>query len=551
MNISIVRGAKAEELMSDSAFIKKWAELEHSCRWATVFQSHNFVDAWYRSYQEKFEPVIVKQTAAGGELLGLLTLAVQRDTERWVAAGDHQSEYQIWLATDSNSETFITDAIRLLRKELKVSKLTFTYIPESVPLQWTQMKNWKKNCLLRPRPRPILDLSDAKKINKSYRKKKNKINRLKRLGPLSFTRITDRNQLSEIISEMETLYDFRMSAAYAVAPFLLDKNKHEFHLAMMEKPDLLHVTVLKVGDKLVAYHIGVFDDETVYSGILAYSPFLARMSPGRLHLLILAKELMENRYLQFDLTPGNDPWKNEVANKFETVFEVTIFSNMWSCKLKWLKQKAMELAWRISLKLGTEPRNVWVVYRLLKPRSLKLALSRLFKKIKPVKNDLEYQLDIDKVNQIKTSSVLQRDNLNNFLANRFAENDGLFNSFLRDASKRMSVGQHPYTAVIDGHLVFCGWLVEETIKKDSNGDQSKQSSRLVTLRDFTVINSLISFSFLEEALSQMIKDAALVQELEEIFIHIPTTGTLWAKVIEGMNQKYSNLFKSVANETFR
>ena len=74
---------------------------------------------------------------------------------------------------------------------------------------------------------------------------------------------------------------------------------------MMSKGGLLHATALWAGEQLISAHIGVYNKPQLILGILNYSPFFAKYSPGKLHLLMLGAELAKEEIDAVSiLTPG-------------------------------------------------------------------------------------------------------------------------------------------------------------------------------------------------------------------------------------------------------
>jgi CelD/BcsL family acetyltransferase involved in cellulose biosynthesis len=552
MTVSVVKGAAAQTLIRDSEFRQKWTHLLTRCPWSTAFQSYGFVYTWYQTYREQYEPAIVFEISAHGDLLGLLALAVRRDREEWVVAGDHQAEYQMWLATPHNGESFISLAMTRLCKDYNIDRLRFTYILGSAPLDWAQSGPWRRYCVVSQRSRPIMVLKDINETISSLRKKSNKsrFNRLQRLGAIQFERITERDQLCKIMSDLEVMYDFRLGAVYGTCPFREDKFKREFHLALMDISGLLHVTLLKAGNDIVAFHIGVCDEDTVYNGILAYRPFEARHSPGKLLVLLLAKDLAENNFARFDLTPGRDPWKARFANDREIVHRITVYSRAWKCRVGRLSQVAVELTGRVMRLLGAEPHDARKMLRILDHRQFSNLTIRLCRGISCNKRSLIFSVRADTAARISGERKLNRDCLEDLLTEAA---DALLeprDGFLRDALKRIESGQHPYTAVIDGRLAFCGWLIEtpKPEKGPTVRDHSRGPLTFAVIGDFTMARSVESVVFLEEAMVQMVHDAALVPCVEQILVSIPHNSRLWLEVVERINLKYADSFRRVSKE---
>ena len=120
-------------------------------------------------------------------------------------------------------------------------------------------------------------------------------------------------------------YDARRMDVNGSAPFRNDPLKLEFHLAMMRCPNLLHVTVMTVGNQIASAHLGVCGRGEVQLGLIAHNPEFEKHSPGKFHILFLARMLMQEGYRQLDLTAGGDPYKERFANAHDDVHTLRVF----------------------------------------------------------------------------------------------------------------------------------------------------------------------------------------------------------------------------------
>src|SRR5690348_3001483 len=119
ITIDILRGAKADELLADEAFLREWQALSDACPWSTPFQAPAFATTWYRVYRKLWSPTLLISRDGAGQLQGLLPLAVAREGRGEVAlAGAHQAEYHTWLALPELGNAFIWEAIQALRREI-------------------------------------------------------------------------------------------------------------------------------------------------------------------------------------------------------------------------------------------------------------------------------------------------------------------------------------------------------------------------------------------------------------------------------------------------
>ncbi len=236
--VRVHRGREAVALVADPIFRRKWSALHEACPYGTCFQGIPFVTTWYRSYAERFEPVLVTGAVKESSLIGLLPLALSKEDNTLVPAGTDHAEYQVWLARDGQSNEFIESALDCLAREFPAGQLRFRYLPSGTPLSWTD--RWTGRCHLRSVPRLLMSTRPGNTIAQSLRKRsmRSRLNRLERMGKLSFNRIVDPEEFASVLDEIIPLHDFRQGAAHLNFPFSSDRLKKPFHLAIMKHPSL-------------------------------------------------------------------------------------------------------------------------------------------------------------------------------------------------------------------------------------------------------------------------------------------------------------------------
>lgn len=324
MGLQILTGDGALAHIGSSAFAAPWKALHARCPWATGCQHPDFVLPWYDIYRERHAPLVLVDTATDGALRGLLTLALSEDGRRLTGAGAVQAEYQGWIADTAHADRFAHDALACIRGALPQVRTNLKYLPPGIPLGFLHAGE-RRYCVLHGHARPVLR-PDPVAMEKLRRKKTHRqnANRLGRLGPLAFQRVTGEAQFRRMFDDICLQYDFRQAALHRQTPFLSDPLKKRFYLELQRR-GMLHTTVLTVGDALAAAHIGLLSkDRTVHLGISTHAPALAAHSPGQLLLALLGSQLAADRIDLLDLTPGGDPYKEHFASDHDEVFELTM-----------------------------------------------------------------------------------------------------------------------------------------------------------------------------------------------------------------------------------
>lgn len=540
MAIGLVIGFAAHSMLKDRAFEQRWNALYEECPWATPCQSFGFVDTWYRTYQDHFDPVIVCEERAGGQLVGLLTMAAQKASRRLVVAGSHQAEYQVWLAQISprDGNLFIEGALRRLQAEFPGCSLIFRYLPPLTPKEWiTGDPRWRRYCKLESRPRPILSFRNGNYLVEHILRKRqlrNAQNRLKELGVVDFEQVNDPLDLARIFDEIIGYYDFRQGAIHDSLPFKNDPLKRTFHLALMGVPNLLHVTVLRAGKSILAAHLGLSGKGQVYLGIPVHSPFYARYSPGVLHLLMLANNLKEQGYSALDLTPGGAPWKERFATDHEEAHVLTIFSTRGQVVKDKLTVTSKALAKPALRWLGLSPDVVKTF--LARVRRGRIAGIRLVPlgRIRHGFKPRIYTMRCEEASKLGHDPVMRKDCIEDLLALCPLDAPGTAKGLLRRWLANCERGYHVYSRVEQGVLSHLGWLI---------GPQERGSSSDIGKGFPFVPGSTILCEFytnhraerhgLEEAcLCQMLYDAANMPGAEQIYVVVDSDGDPFRNVVE-------------------
>lgn len=330
MSVLVLTGTAALAHIGSDAFVAQWKSLHARCPWATGCQHPDFVLPWYEIYQARHAPLVLVDAETDGSLRGLFTLARSEDGRRLTGAGAGQAEYQGWIAGTVHADRFAHEVFACIRAALPQARTSLKYLPPGIPLGFLQAGSGERRyCVLQRHARPVLRIDPAA-MEKLRRKKAHRqnANRLGRLGPLAFERVTGEAQFGRMFDDICLQYDFRQAALHRQTPFLSDPLKKRFYLELQRR-GMLHTTVLTVGNALAAAHIGLLSKErTVHLGISAHAPALAAHSPGQLLLVLLGSQLAADRIGLLDLTPGGDAYKEHFASDHDAVFELTMAASL-------------------------------------------------------------------------------------------------------------------------------------------------------------------------------------------------------------------------------
>lgn len=331
---------EAELLLGNETFLSGWKKLMKECPWSTIFQSPEFVCTWYGLFSGY--PKIILCEMVDGEPKGLLFLTEDQNGV-FVGAGTNLAEYQGWIS-DPQDTHFLPNAIKTLKERYPNKLVHLKYIPDIPYLIKQQgLGAFPKSMLIINHSRPIME-NHIDWLEKELKKKnrKEKINRLKRLGTLELEKIETLMKFKEVLPTLIYQNDLRKGAMYGKTAFIDEPVRRDFLIALF-KSDMIHVSLLKLDNEIIASNVGIKGDNKVYlQGLNTISAKHMKYSPGILHFLMMGQQLSMENIPEFDLTPGGtDGYKSMLASKFLPCHEV-FFGNSWAIGKIRLRQKVKE-----------------------------------------------------------------------------------------------------------------------------------------------------------------------------------------------------------------
>ncbi|MBD1397721.1 GNAT family N-acetyltransferase [Pontibacter sp. JH31] len=485
--VELLIGEPVFAMLEDRDFQNGWDTLYEACPWGTVFQSRGFVGAWYRTYRERYLPVLALTRGPGGRLTGLLALAQAGAQPAagapLLGAGHFEAEYQCWLAAgQAQGEAFITAALEQLGRHFARSPVLFRFLPPGAPLDWARTDpGWRSRCVLQAARRPLMDTKDPNlsSLLKLSGQNKTKLNRLRRLGEVRLERVTDAGAFSAVLGELAVQYDFRQGALYNKNRFRENPRKAIF-LQELFNQGLLHVTVQKLNEEIIAAMVAVSGKGWVHlQGLNIHSPFYAKHSPGMLHFFMLGDLLAKEDVQMFDLTPGGDFYKERFATTNDWVFNLAITSDPFYQFKKRIRKKLHDYL----ISSGSKPMAFEIVIHrkldtfknitryILKEKGLFNTLLSQASHVFGTKPSKVYLMS-SLLEQHYKALPIKEDSLGDLLE---YEPKGFSMSrwtFLEQAMHRFERGEQIYTYNCNGRLMAYAWL------SISDGQKAKHSPPL-------------------------------------------------------------------------
>ncbi|WP_158859270.1 GNAT family N-acetyltransferase [Lunatibacter salilacus] len=465
--VKILKGTEVFDKMASENFLNNWKKLWFQCPWATVYQSYDFVFPWYEIFKAENTPILITWESQDNTLLGFFPLCIANKSQL-AGAGLHHAEYQLWITSEESADYFIKQSLLLISKEFPGYTLTLNYIPENLSLEWCKDDTfWKRRIFLKSSTHPIMKINpEHLEAELKKKNKKEKINRLKRLGDLKIKRITDFQEFENIFDELAVQNDFRKRAVYNSTTFQDSPLPKPFLLSLFRK-GILHVTILTVGKEIIASNVGTIGNKCVHlQGMNTHSPKHSKFSPGILHFLMLGLLLSDEHFEVFDLTPGSDPYKSTLANDFSTATRLE-FGSPSFILIRKLANSIRNNLKPFFQKIGVNEYQLRETKRILEVYKEKFKLASRYRLLSNFKRSLASKRANDEWLGKRVISKQSSDNKNFLNIQRDSIGDLLHfeaigtlctpREFMEDALKRLEKGQVPYTICEDNRLLFCVW----------------------------------------------------------------------------------------------
>lgn len=469
--VVLIADKDALELLSDQGFQAEWDELYLACPWKTVFQSRKFVSTWYWLYSPEYMPLLLKATA-GGKMVGLLTLAKARNRSIITGAGESQAFYHTWLSQPTHGQDFIQLALTRLQNRFPLCEVQFKYLPPKTPLNWAGPgSTWRQKCVLIPHARLYMDLKapDTEELLYSNRFGK-KLERLNKLGKVSFERVTSTEQFSLVMDQLSVQYDFRKGAVHNVCPFTDSPATQQFYLALFAQ-ELLHVTALKLNNEIIAAIVAIHGEGGWLHGALnSHAPSYSKYSPGIVDFLMLGQHLVQEEVSCYDLTPGGNSYKARLANAGDEVHQLIVSGRAKALLTKVLLNYVKRGSMHGLSNLGMDPRQVRKkverAVQLTKERvrigrrqGLRQALQSLLSSAGEKEQVALYCLGSGiSIPDSERAIHVRQNSLHDLLCFEQRGSDVTRWEFLGESMKRLESGETCLSWVDEGCLLACVWV---------------------------------------------------------------------------------------------
>lgn len=492
----IIQGIQAIRFLDNREFINNWNSLLKNAVVSSIFQDASFVIPWYKNNLDNFHPVVLSGYS-DNKLVALLTLAQRIDkntgekSNKLEGAGGFSALFQTWLVLPGFQEIFWIKGIKEVLKTFQNAQINLKSLPNSTAIKSLENRpEFKSITTLEKHQNPILNYKnqDYKQVlNKRHFR--SKYNRLKRAGEVKLERVDSSKRFNQILIEISTFHDLRQGAAFNIIPFGNDTELKKTFEAWFEN-GLLYASLLILDEQIIGaiFFINEYDKILHLAGLVTYSPFHAKYSPGLVHLYLLGFQIQKEGFESINLSPGYDSYKERFSNQHEEIYELLISQNSLDIYKRKLRYKFRQ----ILLGRGIRPMD-FQVFLSKKKSVIKNRLQNFRKNHKRRNHDsknivLEWAKNQIAIARIDNNLNIEHNNMNNLLLTGEFDFNICRWEFLEDALKRLEDGQDFFTHVKNDRLIWCIWF-KNSSEKMGEFEGSVNIKEVFVSKAF-VINSL-------------------------------------------------------------
>jgi len=337
--------------------LSSWDSLMTADPTATFFQSPSWCVEWYRCYDALYQPLVMTVTS-GEQLVGVVPLALERSTRRLTFASDEMSDYRDVVAMPGYRQLVVAGLLRLCRAGNFPTPLQLGPMqPESETLHIALAFSGSLSglrILARSHSCWRWWFTDNAAVNGLTSKKsvRQPLSHYRRQGAVRLERIETIASWEDIREEFFDQHALRQ--IYTGRPVSFnDERKRAFYTALLQKhPSAMHVTALRVGERILAMHYGYTWRDVLYWGAPAFDITEVKHSPGQVLLALVFQHAAATGLRGVDLTLGIEDYKKRFSNEHVELPTLEIYARARQYYARRLRDeaasivKALVVRWR-------------------------------------------------------------------------------------------------------------------------------------------------------------------------------------------------------------
>ncbi len=318
--VRVLPGAPTNDELTDA-----WEQLLLDDPSATFFQTPTWCLTWYRCYRPRYEPLLLGAWRAD-RMVALAPLAIERATGRLVFAGDAMSDARDVLAASvADRAAIIAEVLRWHRDVRARGPLRFGPMATSSDTG-RLVQAFARRVVARPDVSryTVLDTVATERVLRKASVRR-RLNHYAREGPVALERVTTVEEWRAVRDTFFAHHSARQRETGRTVVFA-DPQRRAFQDALLAAdPARVHMSVLRVGDRIVAEHFGYCHDGVLWWGVPAHDVAEHKHSPGQVMLAMLIARATSEGLTMFDFTPGDEDFKYRFATGARAVETLDVY----------------------------------------------------------------------------------------------------------------------------------------------------------------------------------------------------------------------------------
>ncbi len=377
-----------------AGLLVSWEELMSADPTSTFYQGPAWCMEWYRSYGDRFRPLILLVTCDQA-LVGIVPLAVEKSTGRLTFATDNMADYRDVVALPAHRKAVVAETLRIYKSGSfpNMFRLGPTQ-PESETVRLVRELTVRKSglrAIARTHPCQRFWFGEPTAAMKIAAKEsvRRRVNYYKRQGPVSLQRIADGDSWDTIKNAFFDQHSLRQLAVGRPVSFNETRKRVFYDALIKHHPESVHVTVLRAAGKFIAGHYGYVWRGVLYWGASAFDIREEKYSPGQVLIALLLQNASAGGISGVDFTLGTEDFKQRFGNDCVSLPTVEIYARYRQYFIRRLRDRVVTGAkivlakrtgaqkWRHVTQLGE---HLGREAQLLRESGLKVGLARLAQK---------------------------------------------------------------------------------------------------------------------------------------------------------------------------
>jgi CelD/BcsL family acetyltransferase involved in cellulose biosynthesis len=341
----VLRSLAELEAAIDVGLAAEWAALEAGAPAGAFFQSVAWCRSWYRAYSDHYRPVVLI-VRDGSELVGIVPLATPHDVPRLVFAGDNMADYRDVLAAPGTERSVVGALLDLFRSGEFAGELV---IGPTEPMSPTtsivaELCRARGDLWAIGRRHPCRRWSGDANVLRGKKTVRNRANYFARQGTVRVERLRTLAEWAPFRTDFFDHHGLRQIQVGRLVTFDSERKRGFYEAILRDYPESTHATVLTVGGRLVAGHLGFVSRGTILWAVPMFDVWETRNSPGQVLLLSMMESATALGFNSIDFTLGTEDYKTRFGDTALELPTVEVYANRTRFLVRTARDRAVTTA---------------------------------------------------------------------------------------------------------------------------------------------------------------------------------------------------------------